>query len=999
MIPLFCSLIDSTPETVFVTMPTFASPAYFLDMLASRYAVPPEYEVGADVHRDTYVPIQLRVIKLIKYWVDQFYFEYFASDPKLHDALIRFLSDRCTQDYVKTHVDALLRNVADAGATPQFREPAQVLTFANSKSSLGASDADPHHVSLAEFGAVDVARQLAQRMHAVSRVVEWHSLNKHALEAIARLFGVLGEQDPLNLVGSAPTLTTSNAVSSPNVVALAQAYWDLRQFLEDEVLVCVHAAADGVTKSGAVAARQAALIELFCDVAIELFSMRSYLGAFAVVAVLLGKLSKKVIKGAWKTVSKKKEARLAEIAALASPKKHFKDLRAATAADEQHPNTPWPPAIADWLLETMASAPDFLPSGLGDLIDMDKRARVAAQLRRIRATQHTTYPFQKSPFLAAYFALTPSARRHVESAAEARSDSGDPSDTTAAAAAGADDDDDGDEQSHTSDDDSAAAAPAAATRQRRTSTISEGGGSPSLAARSSMSQSSPSKRGLGGLVRSLTRSQRSPAKKSDDAPSSPTLPSSASPSPTTPTSPSSNSDSGGGGQLTRTRSSSMGKSTRKAAHPAGVSTLRTTSRSEDDRGGNSVDDDDGSDSDSGGAHDEATDAMNSPRLQSARRLLRARTAADEAAAASEQSSFVSSLAASGNADDAATLRSLLLNAIKRSPAARHMMLERLNAASGGQLQSQVALFDAHDDEQLQSSERVREAFDAAIAQSTHFNAYIDTNNRGSDSASSSPRSDRASSPAPANASYFSFPAETAATRLASGERAGRLRSTSVESHSSQESSPRTHAPLDRAKLASSLGPSFSLLSHSSASAASSASPRLSLALSRRVSSLHIAPELDATLVVALSHIYPARHLRAVSLDDKLGRVYGWPTTVQLHVLDDDKGDEPPLFSLPTSTRAAKRGNVPLTINAFRATADGVAADDCMAGCALPFRVGTAVDAAELALFVRAAQLYRSGSQISKASQLSNVIGVLAVRLIDDALQQRATSLGVRVIVF
>jgi hypothetical protein len=59
---------------------------------------------------------------------------------------------------------------------------------------------------------------------------------------------------------------------------LAHAYWDVRQFLEDEVLVCVHAAADGITKSDAVTARQQALIELFCDVAIELFNLRSYLG-------------------------------------------------------------------------------------------------------------------------------------------------------------------------------------------------------------------------------------------------------------------------------------------------------------------------------------------------------------------------------------------------------------------------------------------------------------------------------------------------------------------------------------------------------------------------------------------------------------------------------------------------------------------------------------------------------------------------------------------------
>jgi hypothetical protein len=643
----------------------------------------------------------------------------------------------------------------------------------------------------------------------------------------------------------------------------------------------------------------------------------------------------------------------------------------------------------------------------------------------MRATQqHAAFAFQKSPFLAAYLSLTPSARRFVEGASEpARSsESGvDPAESST----------DDDEQSHTNSDDESAAA-TATTRQRRTGTLSESGslsGSPSLKQRSgsisvspaTTTTSSPSKRGLGGLVRSLTRSQRTPTKKSDESSSSPATPLSASTASTQSSSPQHGGDGAPparptalGESLTRTRSSSMGKSTRKTAHPAGVSTLRTASRHEDERGSSGGgEDDDGSDSDSGGGHGdaaaEAADALNSPRLQSARRLVRARAAADAAAAASEQSSFVGALEATGSADSAATLRSVVLGALKSSAAARHMMLERLDTASGHKLQSQVRLFDAHDDEQLRSSERVREAFDAAIAQSTHLHAYIGTN-RGSDSASSSPRSERASSPAPTTAaaaaaatttastatasSYFSFPGETAATRLASVERAGRLRSTSVESHSSQESSPRAHVPLDRAKL-SSLGPSFSLLSHSSASAASSASPRV---MSRRVSALHVAPDLETTLIAALGHLYPARHLRVVSLDDKSGRVYGWPTTVQLYVLDDEKGDEPPLLSLSGDT-GAKYGSVPMVINAFRATADGVAADDSDAGRAIPFSIGTAFDAAELAVFVRAAQLHRAGSQVAKSTRSHEVIGALAVRLIDDALALRASEFGIRVIVF
>lgn len=48
-----CLRIDAAfQDTVFVTMTTFASPTYFLDSLAARYAVPSELEVGADVHRE-----------------------------------------------------------------------------------------------------------------------------------------------------------------------------------------------------------------------------------------------------------------------------------------------------------------------------------------------------------------------------------------------------------------------------------------------------------------------------------------------------------------------------------------------------------------------------------------------------------------------------------------------------------------------------------------------------------------------------------------------------------------------------------------------------------------------------------------------------------------------------------------------------------------------------------------------------------------------------------
>ena len=80
--------------------------------------------------------------------------------------------------------------------------------------------------------------------------------------------------------------------------------------------------------------------------------MRCLTAAFAIAAVLLGKLSKKNLKAAWKGVPKRKESGLQAIVSLANPKKNYKELRQLkTSGGDKTPFTAWPPAVAAWLYD------------------------------------------------------------------------------------------------------------------------------------------------------------------------------------------------------------------------------------------------------------------------------------------------------------------------------------------------------------------------------------------------------------------------------------------------------------------------------------------------------------------------------------------------------------------------------------------------------------------------------------------------------------------------
>jgi len=104
-------------ETFMITLQTFVTPYQFLRKLTERYRVPPcPGGQNPEVYdKDIRVPVQLRVVKILKKWVASRYDQDFAHNPNLLEELSLFAENVVTQDHpsaAKNLLDAI-RSVAD----------------------------------------------------------------------------------------------------------------------------------------------------------------------------------------------------------------------------------------------------------------------------------------------------------------------------------------------------------------------------------------------------------------------------------------------------------------------------------------------------------------------------------------------------------------------------------------------------------------------------------------------------------------------------------------------------------------------------------------------------------------------------------------------------------------------------------------------------------------------------------------------------------------------
>jgi hypothetical protein len=342
-------------------MPTFASPMYVLDTLQQRYAVPSERDVGADAHRDTYAPIQLRVIKLAKYWLEHFYWEYFAHDPKLLARSTRgsppparrpMSSRTSTRSCATSPTWPLRRSSATLGQRPAVR-------LAKAALAARCSELDRAH---------DLARRVCRRSTSRARSRS-SSTPRRARRRVARAQQARRSRRSRATLASRrrrpARLQRVGAVGRAGVAAAQRRRARHRLLGRAPVLSrtrCSSACTPPPTasrKSDAVTARQQALIQQLVRRRARAVRHALLPGRVRHRRHAARQAEQEGAQGAWKNVSKKKEARVAELLALASPKKHFKELRAHVAqadAARAAEHAVAADAAADVLLETWSRA-------------------------------------------------------------------------------------------------------------------------------------------------------------------------------------------------------------------------------------------------------------------------------------------------------------------------------------------------------------------------------------------------------------------------------------------------------------------------------------------------------------------------------------------------------------------------------------------------------------------------------------------------------------------
>ena len=356
-----------------------------------------------------------------------------------------------------------------------------------------------------------------------------------------------------------------------------------------------------------------------------------------------------------------------------------------------------------------------MPGGLGDLIDMEKRARMAEVLLAIRKQQHTPYPFVKSPFLQKYLVLSNTQRRHADaSSAAGESDGGGGGGKAGKAGKGK-----------------------ASNKSGESTPVP---GSPALERASTLAAAeTPTKRNskLGGLVRSFTKRRDSSA---DAAFSAAAAASAAEEDEQA-------SGSSGSGRARRRSGSLVGTLKRKNKAKAASALKALSDAAADD----SSHDDGSHDSDSEDDldEDEQDDVRLSPRVRRLRALVRERATAE--AAANEAAKQGLNAAFEATDGDHSALKKSLLTAVKRSAAARRLVVELLSKIECDKLVwSRVPPLMRDETVQIHASNtRAREALDLARSQASHLSGYLvkptriaraDTNSGGSPPASPRTRS-------------------------------------------------------------------------------------------------------------------------------------------------------------------------------------------------------------------------------------------------------------------
>ncbi|KAJ3372432.1 hypothetical protein GGF31_001873 [Allomyces arbusculus] len=383
---------DATYVAAFLcTYRTFMSSRDLVRALADRFSIHPpdsldEPELDLWVEKKMQ-PVRLRVVNVLKLWVEMWCLTYMPDDvaalqdlqsfaatvikpvmPTAAAHLLKLIDRRFAHEAKQL---PLRSPVTPKSGTPKLAGAPSPVLPRGSWSSVRLTDLDP----------IEVARQLTLlEFTAFSRIIYTELLNK-----------AWSVKTPANATPEMLAQAVADAQShAPN----------LRGFIEISTRITGWVAATIVGEEDTK--KRAGLIKYFVQVADRCRSMHNYNTTFAIVAALQSAPVFR-LQRTWEAVSAKHKAVLASLRALVDPARNFAAYRDAVRSVPAHaPSLPFlGRALSDLTFLEDGNPNTIQAPGKADveLVNFTKRARTAEILRDLQQCQVTPYVLRVVPEL------------------------------------------------------------------------------------------------------------------------------------------------------------------------------------------------------------------------------------------------------------------------------------------------------------------------------------------------------------------------------------------------------------------------------------------------------------------------------------------------------------------------------------------------------------------------------------------------------------------------
>ncbi|XP_046847821.1 son of sevenless homolog 2-like isoform X2 [Xenia sp. Carnegie-2017] len=373
-------------KTFLTTYRSFCTPHTLLDMLITRYNIPEppptehdkeQIERGSLIVREDLKrfrkeysqPVALRVLNVIRQWVDNHYYD-FSRDPELLLKLKTMLSSVNGRAVTKW-VDSINRIIE---RKQEDMQRARDITFARDPPNIEWHIAvDPEKFDILTLHPIEIARQLTIIESELYRAVQ-----------------------PSELVGSVWTKDAVKHQTSPNLLKLIKhsntiTYWFMKSLLEMENLE-----------------ERVAILSRIVDILMVFQELNNFSGVMQVLSCMESAAINR-LQHTFVELSEKRKSAIDAAKELSADhhKKYVEKLRSI--------NPPCIPFFGMYLtniLKIEDGNPDFLPNHPEGMINFSKRRRVAEITAEIQQYQNQPYCLNEEPTIRDYLlSLDPTENR------------------------------------------------------------------------------------------------------------------------------------------------------------------------------------------------------------------------------------------------------------------------------------------------------------------------------------------------------------------------------------------------------------------------------------------------------------------------------------------------------------------------------------------------------------------------------------------------------------